>query len=264
MERAISADGTSISYHRSGAGPPLVLIPGTGAANPRAWTDVIPLFEERMSICAVDRRGHGASSDGPIYSIEREFEDVAAVVDSTGEPAYVLGHSFGGLCSLEASLLTPNIRKLILYEPSIPLPGISPDPGGLVERLEEMLERGDRENVLSTYYLELAGLSPADVEMMRSSPAWPERLATAHTLTRESRAFERYEFDAAQFRDMHTPTLLIAGSDSPPVVQEVSRMVETALPDCRTVVLPGQEHIAMYTAPDLFAREVLAFLIGSD
>jgi pimeloyl-ACP methyl ester carboxylesterase len=116
MEKVTSPDGTRIAYYRSGAGAPLILVPGTGAANPVAWTAVLPALEAHFSVYAVDRRGHGESGDSPTYAIEREFEDIAAVVDSIGGPVNLLGHSFGGLCALEAALLTPNLRKLVLYE----------------------------------------------------------------------------------------------------------------------------------------------------
>ena len=264
MEKITSPDGTSIAYYRSGAGAPLILVPGSGAANPVAWTGVIPALEEHFSVYAVDRRGHGESGDSPTYAIEREFEDIAAVVDSMGEPAYLLGHSFGALCALEAALLTRNIRKLILYEPAIPLPGLLLYPEGVIERLEALLEAGDREGVLTTLYREVVGMSPDEVEQMRSSPAWPVRLATAHTLPRESRAEERYTFDAQRFKDLHTPTLLLQGGDSPQFLKQATETIDAALPNSRIAVMPGQQHIAMYTAPELFVTELLRFLLEPD
>jgi pimeloyl-ACP methyl ester carboxylesterase len=260
MDRITSRDGTSIAYHRSGAGSPLVLIAGTGAANPVAWTAVIPALEEGFTVHAVDRRGRGHSGDGPIYAIEREFEDIAAVVDSTGEPADLLGHSFGGLCALEAALLTPNLRRLVLYEPWIPNPGVQAYPVGFIDRLERLLAAGDREGVLTTHYREDAGLTAQEVEQLKSSPAWTERLAAAHTLPREMRAEESYRFDAERFRGMHTPTLLLLGGDSPQLFKETTATLDAALPNSRVAVMAGQLHIAMYTAPELLLHEVLTFL----
>ena len=89
METITSKDGTLIAYRRSGEGPPLVLVHGA-AANHSRWTPILPAFEERFTVCAVDRRGRGGSGDSDDYAIEREFEDVAAVVDSFGEPANLL------------------------------------------------------------------------------------------------------------------------------------------------------------------------------
>jgi len=99
-----------------------VLVHGTGGSYKR-WSPILPALEKQFTVYAVDRRGRGESTDSAPYAIECEFEDVAAVVDSFGEPVNLLGHSFGAVCSLEASLRTSNLRKLILYEPPLPLPG---------------------------------------------------------------------------------------------------------------------------------------------
>lgn len=260
METVISPDGTSIAYHHSGTGPPFILGSGSGAANPVAWTAVIPKLEENFTVYAVDRRGHGESGDGHIYAIEREFEDIAAVVDSIGGPTNLLGHSFRALCALEASLLTSNIRKLILYEPAIPLPGISIYPVGVIGRLEALLASGNREAVIVEYYREVAMLSLEDIEQLRSSPAWHARVATAHTLPREARAEEQYSFGARRFKNHRMPVLLLLGSDSPPFLKMSTERINSALPNSHIAVMPGQQHIAMYTAPELFLKNVLAFL----
>lgn len=260
MEKVTSPDGTPIAYHRSGRGAPLVLVPGTGAANPAAWTAVVPALAERFTVYAVDRRGRGESGDGPRYAIEREFEDIATVVGSVGEPANLLGHSFGALCALEAALLTQNLNRLILYEPWIPRPGAAAYPDGFIERLEALQEAGDREGVLTLHYRENVGMTLLEIEQMRFSPAWPERLATAHTLPREMRAEVQYVFDAERLGGVHVPTLLLLGGDSPQLAKESTQTIGSTLPNARIVVMPGQQHIAMYTAPDLFLHEVLAFL----
>lgn len=185
MEKITSYDGTPIAYHRSGAGLPLALVPGIGAVNPVAWP-VVPALEEHFRVYAVDRRGHGQSGDAPTYAIEREFEDIAAVVDSIEEAANLLGHSFGGLLVLEAALLTRNIRKMILYEPAIGLlPGVEAYPEGLIDRIQAFVDAGDREAALTAHYTENVGMSPEEIEGIKSSPAWPERMALAHTLPRE-------------------------------------------------------------------------------
>ena len=101
LDKVTSRDGTPITYYRSGAGSPLILVSGAGAANPVAWTAVVPALEGHFSVYAVDRRGHGESGDGLPYAIEREFEDIAAVVDAVGEPVNLLGHSFGAFVPLE-------------------------------------------------------------------------------------------------------------------------------------------------------------------
>jgi pimeloyl-ACP methyl ester carboxylesterase len=261
MAKVTSPDGTPIAYQGRGAGPPLVLVHGTGAANPLAWPAVATL-EEQFNLYAVDRRGRGESGDTDPYAIEREFEDLAAVIDAIGEPAHLLGHSFGGLCALEAALRTPNIRKLVLYEPlSLAQPGQSFYPDGFIDGLQTRLAAGDRAAVVTEFYREVVGMSPAEVEQFKASPAWPARLASAPTLPRELQAEAQYTFDPQRFRTLLTPTLLLTGSDSPDFLKRGTDVVAAALPNCRVVVMPGQDHIAMYTAPALFAAELIGFLL---
>jgi pimeloyl-ACP methyl ester carboxylesterase len=263
MNKVTSRDGTPIAYYRSGAGPPLVLIHGTGGASTR-WIPILPTLEQHFSVYAIDRRGRGESGDGNRYAIERESEDVAAVVDSIGEPVHLLGHSFGGICALEAALLTRNLRKLVLYEPPIPLPGIPIYPEGVIDWLQALLDAGDREEVLATFMREVVRMPPHEFALFRSSPAWPARVAAAHTLPRELRAHERYTFDVQRFKELQTPTLLLLGGDSPHFFKAAIEAVATALPNSRNVVMPGQQHIAMDSAPELFVGEVLAFLAEPD
>lgn len=260
MEKVTSRDGTPIAYYRSGSGSPLVLVHGTGAADPTAWR-AFPALEKRFSVITVDRRGRGESGDSPTYAVEREFEDIAAVVDAIGEPVDLLGHSFGGLLALEATLLTRNIRKLVLYE-GAPLPA-EVFPEGMIDRLQALLDAGDREGVLITHYRDDAGMSPDEIEQLRSSPAWSARMASAHTVPRELRALERYEFAPDRFKDMQTPTLLLLGGDSPQFVKDAIETVDRALPNSQVIVMPGQQHIAMYTAPELFVNELVQFLLES-
>src|SRR3712207_346721 len=122
MGTVTSSDGTRISYRRDGEGPPLVLVHGTAADHGR-WRPVLPALEGRYTVYAVDRRGRGGSGDAEGYALEREVEDVASVVDAIGEPVNLLGHAYGALASLEAALLTPNVHKLVLYEPPISADG---------------------------------------------------------------------------------------------------------------------------------------------
>ena len=99
--------------------------------------------------------------------------------------------------------------------------------------------------------------------MLRGQPAaWERRLSNAHTLPRELRADSAYVFDAARFSTMTTPTLLLVGGDSPARELENARAVTAALPHSRIAVIPGQQHAAMYSVPDLFVREVVNFLSG--
>src|SRR5512139_4073493 len=146
MEKVRSKDGTFIAYEKSGHGDPLVVVHGTSADHTR-WGSVLKQLEERYTIYAVDRRGRGESGDTPPYNIEREFEDIAAVVDSIPGPAYLLGHSYGAICSLEAALLSRNIKKLILYEPPITLGTSKEYPPHVVSQIQQLQSQGNYEAI---------------------------------------------------------------------------------------------------------------------
>jgi pimeloyl-ACP methyl ester carboxylesterase len=259
MEKIPSKDGTPIAYQQSGSGVPLVLVHGTGGSYKR-WMPILPALEKQFTVYGVDRRGRGESGEAPTYAIEREFEDVAAVVDSIGSEVNLLGHSFGGICSLEAALLTSHIRKLVLYEPPLPLPGESIYPKEVLDQLQALLDAGDRPSVLTTFMREVVRMPAHELELFQSSPAFSARVAAAHTLPRELRAHEAYRFQPERFETLNVPTLLLLGGDSPSFFKAAVEAAHAALPNSRIVVLPGQQHIAIDTAPELFVGEVLAFL----
>lgn len=252
-----SRDGTRIGYERSGAGPPLVLVHGTTADRTR-WTPVLPAFDERFTVYAMDRRGRGLSGDTEPYAIKREFEDVAALVDAIEKRAHLLGHSYGALCALEAALLTSNVERLVLYEPMFRVNEPVYEPGRR-ELFEAMLATGDREAVLTTFFREDVGLTEAELEAARAEPSWAARLASAHTLPREF-ADGDHIFDAARFAGLTVPVLLLTGSESPSALAAPTAMVHAALPQSRVVVMEGQAHAAITMAPHLFARLVIDFL----
>ena len=258
METITSTDGTMIAYQRSGVGPPLVLVHGTTADHTR-WVPVLPAFEQHFTVYAVDRRGRGGSGDAEQYAIEREFDDIVALVNSIEEPVFLLGHSYGAICSLEAARRTSHLRKLVLYEPPIPT-GFEIYPHEVLSRIQALLDEGDREGALITFMQDIVHVPPHEMEILRSAPSWQARIAAAHTIPREMRGSNEYVFEPARFSSMTTSTLLLLGGDSPVFFKAAIEAVHAALPECQVVVMPGQQHTAMNTAPELFTREVLEFL----
>jgi pimeloyl-ACP methyl ester carboxylesterase len=259
MQTVISLDGTPIAYRRSGHGPPLVLVHGT-AADHTVWAQVTPLFERHFSVYAMDRRGRGQSGDAPDYAMEREFDDVATVVEAIGKPVHLLGHSYGALCALEAARCLPTLRTLILYEP--PLPAIFPE--GVIARTQAHVDAGDRAGAVLLFMREVPRLPQDVLAELPSVPEWPALLAAAHTLPREMRSNEPYVFVPRRFRSVQVPSLLLSGSDSPPFLRASVEAAGEALPHSWIVTMLGQQHMAMVTAPHLFARAVLQFLRDID
>jgi len=260
MQTVTSKDGTRIAFWRSGAGAPLVLVHGTSADHIR-WAPVLPGLEASFTVYAVDRRGRGGSGDNANYALERETEDVAAVVDSIGGPVNVLGHSYGAICSLGAALRTTHLSRLVLYEPPLSVDGSNMNPQEPLKKMREQLAADDRDGMVATFMTAFVRMPPRELEMMRAAPAWQGRIAAAHTILREvDDESARYSFDPGKLRNMKTPTLLLQGGDSPAFLKAAVNMLNGQLPDSRIVVMPGQQHAAMNTAPDLFLQDVLGFL----
>lgn len=262
MEKVVSRDGTSIAFQRSGAGEPLVLVHGTSGTF-QTWAPVLPFLERHFTVCAVDRRGRGESNDGAaLYAMEREFEDVAAVVDALGDRVHLFGHSYGAICALEDSLLTARIDRLILYEPPIPESGSHGGDDKVLERMQSLLAAGDREAVLATFMTEMVRRPPHEIELSKSMPAWPGRVAAAHTIPREILALRKYSFEPHRFKAAASPTLLLLGGESPDHFRTAVRLLESVLANSKTVVMAGQRHAATETAPELLAEAVSAFLLS--
>lgn len=250
-----SSDGTQIGYRRSGDGPPLVLVHGTTGAH-WSFNFLGPALVDHFAVFAVDRRGRCESGDAAEYAIDREFDDMAAVVDSIDEPASLFGHSYGATVALGAALVARNLHKLVLYEPA---PGFSSVLSEDVERIEELVARDEREEALVQAFRSF-GLTPEELEQVRTSPVWSARVAAAHTIAREIRAEEGYRVDPERFRDLKTPTLLLLGEESPEWAREGTERIRAALPDARVAILRGQGHAAIMTAPELVADEVARFV----
>lgn len=264
MSRVVSHDGTEIAYWTRGDGPPLLIVHGTSGSHER-FAPLLPYLEPHATVHAMDRRGRGGSGDAPDYVLEREFEDVAVVVDAiadaSGSKVDVYGHSYGGECAFGAALLTANIRSLILYEGWPPvMPEKLKFPNGVEGRLDALVASGEREAALELFWREVVKVTEEDIQAIRAQPTWPSRLATVHTITREFRAFFGDTFDPQRAARIAVPVLLLAGTDTPEELRDDPEAVAAALPDARIAVLEGQQHIADVLAPELFAERVLEFL----
>jgi pimeloyl-ACP methyl ester carboxylesterase len=256
-----SRDGTAIGYRATGSGAPFVLVHGSAADGTR-WAPIREQLSERFGLHAVDRRGRGLSGDAGAYAIEREFEDVAAVVDSFDEPVVLLGHSYGATAALEAARLTSNIAALVLYEPPLPV-GLEIYEPSVVERLEGLLAAGDRDGLLTTFMREVPRVPESHIETMRGQETWAARVAAAHTIPRELRAVNEYSADVREdFAGVDVRTLLLVGGASPAFLVEPSRVLAESLPDAEVAVFEGHAHSAMDTATDEFVARVVEFAAG--
>ncbi len=259
IQKVSSKDETTIGFRKSGSGPPLLLIHGT-TADHRRWSGISPSFEQHFTVYAMDRRGRGESTDAPGYAIAREAEDVAAVLEHIGEPVFVIGHSYGAVCALESALLTDKIHRLVRYEPPIPT-GTPMYPDRLPDEMQVMIDHGDFEKALELFMREVVRMPEHELKTYRQLPMWKTRIKLAPTIPRELAIDRSFQFESKRFTHYQVPTLILLGGDSPALFRRAVAVLESALTNCTVVTLPGQQHIAMDTNPELFVRAVLQFLL---
>ena len=221
-----------------------------GAATSSAdWAFALPHLKQRFTVVTMDRRGRGNSADGADYAMEREAEDVLAVLDAVGAELLV-GHSYGALCSILAAPGTDRLRKLVLYEPPI---GVRP---AFLSRMDELVERGESEQVLAGFLLG-AGVLEEHVELIRRSRAWPILLDAVPALPRELHAAASWKHPQGP---IGIPTLFLRGADTTSVAYlDTFEDLQAAFPDSRLELLPGQTHIAHVLAAEAFAGAVTEF-----
>lgn len=257
--KIVSADGTQLAARCSGSGSPLVLVHGA-MANLDAFALVEGPLAQRHTVWVYSRRGRGGSGDGPDYGLEREIEDVLAVLEAAaraaGEDAHLLGHSSGGFYSLLAAPRARSLRSLMLYEPPLHVDRVDP---ALVARMRSALEEGDPDRALETFF-PVADIVEAEAAAIRHGPLWE---ALRHGVTRFPREHLALEDEGrkllSETRLPDVPILYLYGelTGAPvfPTLDEVSQRFPTA----RLHGLPGQRHMAPAFDPAAFAKAVLAF-----
>ena len=250
MKTVTSTDGTTIAYDQAGTGPLLVLV--DGALNSRSFGlngPLAPILADRFTVVTYDRRGRGDSGDTPPYAVQREIEDLAAVIDVVGGPAYVYGISSGAGLALEAASAVPTkVAKLALYEPSFVVDGTRPPvPADAIQQVTDLLARNRRGAAVKLFLREDAQVPAMVVAVMPLMPAWGKLKAAAHTLPYDLTIMDGRQqgrpLPVGQWASLTAPTLVMAGGKSPAWLQNAALAVAQALPGATHQTLPGQTHI---------------------
>ncbi len=260
VEHATSVDGTRIGFERVGQGPPLLVVHG-GMGDRTRWGGVAADLAAGFDTLLLDRRGRGLSADGDApHALEREVEDISAVVAAVGGPIRVLAHSFGGLVALEAARTVPGIERMVIYEPPFDTPGARALEPTVTDQITALIAAGDPDAALSVFLTEVVEVPAERQAAMRGTPLWAARTAALPTFARENRVVQRYRFDPLRFADVRVPIRFLLGTASPQSLQASTRAAHAAVPGSDLVELPSQGHAAMDTAPALFLRAVRDFL----
>jgi len=255
-----SRDGTIVSCEHTGTGRPLVIVPGALFAS-ELWLKVTPLISRRRAV-VVDRRGRGKSGNGAAYSPEREIEDLLAVLESLEGPVDLLGHSSGAILALQVAQRTAaNLERLIVYEPPVFFDAPDRIASDLPERLEALLSAGKPEAAVETFLREGPRASEAELERTRARPTWQPLVESfAHTVVYDSRVQREFSPDPAELSRIRVRTLMLLGDASPARMRSGAETIAARLPNATLTELAGQQHMAMLSAPALFASAVNDFL----
>lgn len=263
METVRSSDGTTIAFERSGEGPPVVIVGGAlsnrGAAGP-----LVVEISGRLTAIAYDRRGRGDSGDTPPYAVDREVDDLEALIAAAGGSAFVFGHSSGAALALEAAGRGLSITKLALYEPPFIVDDSRPPlPDDYAAHLDELVA-ADRRGEAVEYFMTVAVGVPAEmVAGMRDSPAWPFMEALAHTIAYDGAvmgdAMAGDTKPLERWASVTVPTLVMDGGASPDWQRNAARALVDVLPNVEHRTLEGQDH---GPAPEILAPALIEFFVG--
>jgi pimeloyl-ACP methyl ester carboxylesterase len=241
MNRLTSSDGTTIAFERSGDGPPVILVCG-GSTDRTANAPLSELLAEHFTVFNYDRRGRGDSGDTAPYAVEREIEDIDAVIAVAGGSASVYGTSSGAALALEAAASGLAITKLALWEPSYIVEGRPRPPADTARIYAELVAAGRRGDAVEYFMAKVVGLPPELVAEARKAPWWPAQEALAHTLAYDATIMGDYSLPAERVASVMVPTLVIDGGASFPWIRKTAQAIADIIPHAQRRTLEGQTH----------------------
>jgi pimeloyl-ACP methyl ester carboxylesterase len=263
MNTVRSKDRTTIAFDRSGSGPALILI-GGAMSNRGGSASVASILAPRFTVYSYDRRGRGDSGNTLPYAVEREIEDLAALIADAGGSAFVMGGSSGGILTLEAAAHGLDITKLAVYEPPLIVDKDGPLlPAGFADHLAELAASGRRGAAVQAFMTTALGMPPEAVAEMRQAPFWAGLEAVAHTLAYDMIVSAPVQTGSraslSRWASIGPPALVIDGGASPAWMHNGIAALAETLPNATHRTLEGQTHSA---DPAMLAAALEEFFSG--
>ena len=259
-----SKDGTRIAFERSGQGPVVILV--SGALSTAAdGAGLAALLEPRFTVIRYDRRGRGGSGDTPPYAIEREVEDVAALIDAAGGSAFLFGSSSGAVLALEAAVRLPTkVPRVVLYEPPFVVDqSRAPVPADIVARTNALVAGGKRSDAVELFMTAGVGLPQDIVTQMQALPMWKSLEGLAHTLPYDMTLMDGTQsgkpLPSERWVGARSRTLVLCGGASDPWLHAGSASLADLLPGAAHRVLEGLDHSSPSTRPQAVAPVLIEF-----
>jgi pimeloyl-ACP methyl ester carboxylesterase len=265
MNTVTSRDGTTIAFEQSGQGPAVILV-ASALADRSGTRKLAALLADRFSVINYDRRGRGESGDTQPYAVEREIEDLEALLHATGGPAMVFGSSSGAVLALRAAAAGLDIQKLALFEPPFRVDHTGPAmPANYEARLAELIASGRRSDALKLFFSKAVGLPAPFLLLIRLMPGmWSKLTARAHTLLYDHAVMgdtlAGTPLSAADWATVRTATLVMDGGKSPAWLRNAVERLVNVLPNATRITLQGQHHGAVEMAPKSVVAAVIEFL----
>ncbi|MGH3382058.1 MAG: alpha/beta fold hydrolase [Actinoallomurus sp.] len=240
-----SADGTPIAVERTGGGPPVILI--GGAFNDRSTVaGLAAALAPGVTAITYDRRGRGDSGpgDGDGFAVEREIEDLTAVIAYAGGSARLFGHSSGAILAIEAASRGLAVDRLAVYEPPYVISEDRPRPAAdLFDRVRTLVEDSERDEAAALFLTEGAATPPEMVAAMRGDEIWGWFAGLAHTLPYDLAVCgPGCALPAERLATLTVPTLALGGGESPGWLREGAHAVAATVPGARYVTIDGEDH----------------------
>ncbi|MFJ2026503.1 alpha/beta fold hydrolase [Streptomyces sp. NPDC087897] len=263
----VSADGTEIAYERSGSGPAVVLV-ASALADRSDTVKLAALLAEHFTVVNYDRRGRGASGDADAYAVDREIEDIAALVDQLGGSASLFGSSSGAVLALRAAASGVKVDRLALYEPPFVVArGDAGPPLDLAEQVGGLLAQGRDGDAVRYFMTKVQGMPGIAVSFMKLMPKiWKNLVGLARTLPYDIAVMgdtqQGRPLDEGEWKGVDVPTLVLTGGKSPAAFRRAAGALAGILPKADHRTLPGLDHGAVVMAPKKVAPEIIRFMKG--
>jgi pimeloyl-ACP methyl ester carboxylesterase len=270
MHTVTSKDGSRIAYDRLGSGPVVILVGGAlGYRKYKKMEELAGLLAERCTVINYDRRGRGDSTEVKPFAVEREIEDIAALIEAEGGSASLWGWSSGGALALRAAGAGIGVERVSVYEvPFMVTPDAKRPTPDYAERLDDLVAAGDRSGAVRHFMRNAIGIPAPFVALMPLMPMWKGLKATAHTLPYDWAALGRHTMygaplDAEEWASVRAPTLVVHGAKSPAVLRQGSQALAEVLPHAELRELNGVSHnvkmnVLAPVLADFFAGSVIA------
>jgi len=247
MNTLSSHDGTTIAYRKRGEGPALILVDGALTVHSAgSRSELASLLAPHFTVYGFDRRGRGESGDTLPYAVDREIDDIEALIDRAGGSAFLYGHSSGGPLAMRAAIrLGGKVRKIAMYEaPYNNDPGAQESWSQYLSQLRQALAEGRRGDAVALF-MRLAGTPAEQVDGMRRAPFWPAMEAVAPTLAYDHAAIlgEPWSVPAELAARVSVPALVMAGDAGLRFMPDAARVLSQAIPQGQLRMLEGQTHV---------------------